>query len=252
MPNRCAIQAELVRCVKIVSTDVAELSGLGAKMSLGISEAVHRAISYAQLAAMSDESLMAQLKEGNGDALAVLFDRYHRLVVKIAIRILRDAAEAEDLMQTVFLEIFRSASQFDPARGTAKIWLLQCVYHRGFNRRHYLNLRGIYLRPEEPASASTRKEPAIGHNKSLNVLESARAIKQALKHLNKAQRTAVELAYYEGLTMHEIAERTGESFDSVRHHYYRGLEKLRSVLCRVPDAGLKSSSAEEPIPHVQS
>ncbi len=219
-------------------------------MSLGISEAVQRAVSHAQLVAMSDESLMVQLKAGNGDALAVLFDRYHRLVVNIAIRILRDAAEAEDLMQTVFLEIFRSASQFDPARGTAKIWLLQCVYHRGFNRRQYLNLRGIYLRPEE-SSTSTRKEPTIAHNRSLNVVESARAVKQALNHLNKAQRIAVELAYYEGLTMHEIAERTGESFDSVRHHYYRGLEKLRSVLCRAPEAGLKSSSAEEPIPNVQ-
>jgi RNA polymerase sigma-70 factor (ECF subfamily) len=199
---------------------------------------------------MSDEVLMVQLKEGNGDALAALFDRYHRLVMKIAIRILRDAGEAEDLVQAVFLEIFRSASQFDPARGTTKVWMLQCVYNRGFNRRQYLNLRGIYLRPEE--SVPRPNESVIGHNRSLDVLESARAVKQALGHLNTSQRKTLELAYYDGLTMHEIAERTGQSLDSVRHHYYRGLEKLRSVLCGASDARQKSSSAEEPIPHVQS
>jgi RNA polymerase sigma-70 factor (ECF subfamily) len=224
--------------------------GSDAKSSPMLPEVVHRRFSYAELVPMSDEALMVQLKNGNEDALAVLFDRYHRLVLKIAIRILRDAGEAEDLMQSVFLEIFRSASQFDPSRGTTKIWMLQCVYHRSFNRRQYLNLRCIYLRPEE--SIPARKDTTIGHNRSLDVLESARAIKQALGHLNRAQRTALELAYYEGLTMHEIAERTGKSFDSVRHDYYRGLEKLRSVLCDPSDARLKSSSSEEPIPHVQS
>jgi RNA polymerase sigma-70 factor (ECF subfamily) len=216
----------------------------------GHASAVCSQTSYAKLVLMSDEALMVELKEGNGDALAVLFDRYHRLVMKIAIRILRDAGEAEDLMQSVFLEILRSASQFDPARGTTKVWLLQCVYNRGFNRRQYLNLRGIYLRPEE--SIPRQNDSAVGHNGYLDVLESARAIKQALGHLTKAQRTALELAYYDGLTMHEIAERTGDSLDSVRHHYYRGLDKLRTVLCAPSDARQRSSSAEEPIPHVQS
>ena len=168
--------------------------------------------------------------------------------MKIGIRILRDVGEAEDLMQSVFLEIFRSACQYDPARGTAKVWMLQCVYHRGFNRRQYLNLRGIYLRPEE--SICPRKDAAIGQNRSLSVLESSRAIKQALGHLKKAQRRTLELAYYEGLTMHEIAERTGESFDRVRHHYYRGLEKLRSVLSDASDPRPKLSSSKEPIQNV--
>jgi RNA polymerase sigma-70 factor (ECF subfamily) len=223
---------------------------LDAKLCLEPPESGSRKIGFAQLALMSDNALMVHLKEGNGDALAVLFDRYHRLVMKVAIRVLRDAGEAEDLMQSVFLEIFRSASQFDPAKGSTKVWMLQCAYHRGFNRRQYLNLRGIYLRPEY--GASPRKETPLGQPGSLDAMESAHAIKQALGHLNKAQRTALELAYYEGLTMHEIAERTGESFDNVRHHYYRGLEKLRSILCGASDGHLKPSSSEEPIPHVQS
>jgi RNA polymerase sigma-70 factor (ECF subfamily) len=128
----------------------------------------------------------------------------------------------------VFLEVFRSASLFDPARGTTKVWLLQCAYHRGFNRRQYLNLRGICPGPGQPFPI--KENPASGYYRSLAGLESARAVNEALEHLNDAQRTAIELAHYEGLTMHEIAEVTGDSFHNVRHHYYRGLKKLKSVL----------------------
>jgi DNA-directed RNA polymerase specialized sigma24 family protein len=80
-------------------------------------------LQYAELAKVDDETVMRHLQLGQRDALAVLFDRYHRLVMNIASRILRDAGEAEDLMQSVFLEIFRSAAQFDPAKGTTRVWL---------------------------------------------------------------------------------------------------------------------------------
>jgi RNA polymerase sigma-70 factor (ECF subfamily) len=182
---------------------------------------------YAELVRLSDEILMQRLRDGHHDALAVLFDRYHRLVLNIALRILRDAGEAEDLMQSVFLEIFRCAAQFDPARGTVKVWILQYAYHRGFNRRQYLSLRGIYDHQED--LALLERSSAAWQVKSLGEVESAQAVRQALKHLNKAQRSTLELAFYEGLTMREIAGPTGESFDSVRHHYYRGLEKLKAV-----------------------
>ena len=74
-----------------------------------------RPLQYAELAPLSDEVLMAHLQAGHHDALAVLFDRYHRLVLTVALRILREAGEAEDLMQSVFLEIFRCAAQYDAA-----------------------------------------------------------------------------------------------------------------------------------------
>jgi len=225
-------------------------------MSLGPSSnqaggegAAHSVFSYAELALHSDEALMAHLQEGHHDALAVLFDRYHRLALKVALRILRDTGEAEDLVQSVFLEILRCAAQFNPARGSAKVWILQYVYHRGFNRRQYLNLRGIYLPPERPAPA--RKDAITNYSKSPDALISSRTVEQALRHLNKLQRKTLEMAFYEGLTMHEIAESTGESFDSVRHYYYRGLEKLRSILCEGSDPRLKLSSSEKRIPHVQ-
>lgn len=97
-----------------------------------------------QMKSLSDEELMTQVQAGHGDALAILFNRYHRLVLSIALKILRDPGEAEDVMQNVFLEIFRAAAQFDPAKGTTKMWLLQYAYHRSINRRRHLNTRYFY------------------------------------------------------------------------------------------------------------
>src|SRR4029077_13762630 len=145
----------------------------------------------------------------------------------------------EDLMQSVFLEIFSSAVQFDQTRGSTKAWILQYAYHRSFNRRQYLNLRGIYERPED--SIRTDETVAETNPKTLGVLESARAAQQALDRLNTMQRKILELVFYEGFTMHEIAQTTGESFDSIRHHYYRGLEKLRCILCEASGTRLKTS-----------
>jgi RNA polymerase sigma-70 factor (ECF subfamily) len=192
---------------------------------------------------------MLHLQLGRHDALAVLFDRYHRLVMTIALRILRDAGEAEDLMQAVFLEVFRSSAQFDPARGTTKVWLLQFAYHRSFNRRHYLSLRGLY---ERPSKAEGDSEPALARNaQSHSAMESSHLVKEALGSLNGAQRKVLELAFYEGLTMREIAEKTGDSFDSVRHYYYRGLEKLRTLLCSERESELDPSSPGERVPHAK-
>jgi RNA polymerase sigma-70 factor, ECF subfamily len=212
-------------------------------------EVPKRPLLYADLSSLSDEDLMVRLREGHHDALAVLFDRYHRMVMSVALRILRNAAEAEDLTQSVFLEIFRSMAKFDAARGTVKVWILQYAYHRGFNRRQYLNLRGFYERSDD--FATDRRSHMAGNATSLGMIESAQVAQQALKQLNKAQRRTLELAFYEGLTMHEIAAKDGESFDSVRHNYYRGLEKLRLLLCDATEARLKSSYPKERIPHVQ-
>jgi RNA polymerase sigma-70 factor (ECF subfamily) len=205
---------------------------------------------YNELVSLSDEDLLTSLRDGHNDALAVLFDRYCRLVMSIALRILRDAGEAEDLVQSVFMEIFRSAAQFDPAKGTAKVWIIQYAYHRGFNRRQYLNLRGLY----DPAQKLAAADGSIPSSNlaSLDPMESARAVRQALAQLNRAQKRTLELAFYEGLTMNEIAERTHESFHSVRHHYYRGLEKLRSILHKTTEDSLESTSAIKGLHHVQS
>src|SRR5207302_6857929 len=97
-----------------------------------------------ELKRLSDEFLMTHLQAGHADVLAIIFDRYYHLILSVAMKILRDVGEAEDLMQTVFLEIFKSAAQFDPSRGTLKVWILQYAYHRGMSRRQHLNVRNFY------------------------------------------------------------------------------------------------------------
>jgi RNA polymerase sigma-70 factor (ECF subfamily) len=193
---------------------------------------------------------MAHLQQGHSDALAQLFDRYHGLVFGVASRILRDNGEAEDIVQAVFLEIFQAAAQYDRLKGSARIWILQYAYHRSFNRRRYLILRGFYERAD--ASGPVRECTPASYGESLDRVETVKTLQEAFRHLTKAQRHTLELAFYEGLTMREIEQRTGWSVDNVKHHYYRGLEKLRSVLCEKFSDRSLSSSPGEFVAHVQS
>src|SRR5262252_3899063 len=112
---------------------------------------------FAELSRLSDEEEMVHLQAGVDDALAVLLLRYHRLILSISVKILRDAGEAEDCAQAIFFELFRSAGQFDPARGTTKVWLLHCVYHRAINRKRYLRTRQFYSASD--GAASLAREP---------------------------------------------------------------------------------------------
>jgi RNA polymerase sigma-70 factor (ECF subfamily) len=186
-------------------------------------------ITYSVLKDFSDEVLMAYVAAANHDALAVLFDRYQGAVFRVAMQVLRNPHEAEDLLQVVFLELMRNAGKFDAGKGTARVWILQCVYHRAFDRKRYLNRRGAYDVIDNETSLNG---PAEERNEAstLSAMDSARLVQQAMAHLSEAQRKTIEMAFFDGLTMHEIADKTGETFANVRHHYYRGLEKMRAVL----------------------
>lgn len=182
---------------------------------------------YAQLLELSDESILVEISAGNIDAFAVLFKRYHRLVHVIALNILRDGSEAEDITQDVFLEIYRKLGQFDPSRGTVKVWLLQYAYSRSINRRNYLLVRQVHNRiglehVDEPES--------LWSSSRLPVQEAEQLANQALAELPEAQRKTIQMFFFEGLTFKEIALRRSETFSNVRHHYYRGLKRLRSFL----------------------
>ncbi len=198
---------------------------------------------FAKLKGLDDSELMAQLQGGCNDALAVLFDRYHRLVLSIALKIVRDPGEAEDVMQSVFLEIFRSMAQFDPAKGTTKVWILQYAYHRAINRRQHLNARNFYNQAnlDEVETRLTEAASTLG---GFTHHELTHLLRQALATLNGPQKKVVELASYNGLSMREIADKMGDSLSNVRHHYYRGLEKLRSFVGRTREKGKTPSSDE--------
>jgi RNA polymerase sigma-70 factor (ECF subfamily) len=189
---------------------------------------------FAKLKVLSDAELMAHLQAGCSDALAVLFDRYHRLVLSIALRIVRDPGEAEDVTQSVFMEIFRSVAQFDPAKGTTKVWILQYAYHRAINRRQYLNAREFYDQTsmDEVETRVPGPAPTLG---GFAPDELKHLLRQGLATLSDAQKQVVELVSYDGLSMQEIANKTGDTLMNVRHHYYRGLQHLRSFIEHTPE-----------------
>lgn len=171
----------------------------------------------------SEEQLMRALQSGEGNALSVIFDRYHRLVLVTALRILNDIGEAEDVMQSVFFEIFQKAAQFDPAKGTLSKWILQYAYHRSINRKNYLALRQFQkFDVFDPDLLATNVSPPAQ--------EVARLAREVLELLNARQREVMELVFFREMTLQEIATQTKQSFGAVRHHYYRGLRHLRNLL----------------------
>lgn len=193
---------------------------------------------WANVQEVSDDDLVKYWLCGNDDAFAAIVDRYQRLVFSIAVRIVRDEAEAEDVVQTVFLDIFKQVGKFDPSRGILKVWVMQYAYSRSMNYRHRLEQRQFYSSVElselKPSDVATRS----GGRNALSSGEAARLMEQALAQLNERQREVVELIYFEGLKFAEAVEKTGESMPQVRHNYYRGLTKIRDFI------ESKSSSGE--------
>jgi RNA polymerase sigma-70 factor (ECF subfamily) len=187
-------------------------------------------LSPSRLRTLTDEDLMAALRMGCNDALAVLFERHSPLVFRIARAILRDDGEAEETVQRVFLDVFKAANQFNPDRGTFKTWLLQYAYHRSINRRQHLESNRFYSRDELDELALEKFSYGAGHLLCLPPQEVVYLVEQVLATLESRQRRVIELTYFEGLTADEIATKTGDTASSVRHNLYRGLAKLRKVL----------------------
>jgi RNA polymerase sigma-70 factor (ECF subfamily) len=142
------------------------------------------------------------------------------------LRIVRDPGEAEEVVQTVFLDIFRAAASFDPRKGILKVWVLQYAYHRALHRKRHLVANQFYRREEIEAAIET------GTNRLLSgeLPETKRLAQQMLAKLKPRQRTVLEMTYYEGLTAEEIAARLGESVNVVRHDLHRSLRALRNEL----------------------
>jgi RNA polymerase sigma-70 factor (ECF subfamily) len=159
------------------------------------------------LAKLSDEELLGYVRLGRPDALAILFDRYHRLVFDVAVRIVRDPGEAEVVVQTVFLDIFRAMANFGSHKGILKVWLLQYAYHRALHRKRHLVSNHFYRWESLEAAIE------LGSGRPLwgELPEAVRLAEQMLENLKPAQRQVVEMTYYEGLTAEEIARRLGES-----------------------------------------
>jgi RNA polymerase sigma-70 factor (ECF subfamily) len=203
--------------------------------------------SWAELQEASDPELVTHWMCGNDDAFAVIVGRYQRLVFSVAVRIVKDEDEAEDVVQIVFLDILRDAGKFDPSRGTLKVWLLQYAYGRSMTRRLHLERRHFYSNVDiDELKATETSARAVSRN-ALSPGEAARLVEEALAHLNDRQREAIDLIYFQGLKFIEAVQRTGETLPQIRHHYYRGLAKIRDFIeSKHTSAETQSSPATAP------
>ncbi len=174
----------------------------------------------------SDEEVMARLQSNDSAALEILFGRYARLVLAIARGIVRDSGEAEDVVQEAFFYLYKKSMLFDGSKGSAKNWITQIALHRALDRKSYLARRGFYSGTDigalgDTLLGETDLDREIGAK--LNRVQLERAFEQ----LPEMQRLTLELFYFEGLDLREISTNLNEPLGNSRHHFYRGLERLR-------------------------
>jgi RNA polymerase sigma-70 factor, ECF subfamily len=178
----------------------------------------------------SDECLIAGLCAGDRDALGILFGRYARLTRSVAARILRDTAEAEDLVQDLFLYIQRKCGIFDSSKSTARSWIVQMAYHRALDRRRYLQSREFYAQPIQSNSAEVVWKPTTESDYSAEAVFGRNGLEKLVNALSADQRETLRLHFFEGYTLVEISERLAQPLGNVRHHYYRALDRLRKEM----------------------
>jgi len=190
-----------------------------------------------QLDSRSDGDLIELFKIGSKEAMDVLYSRYRRLVLSTSLRILRNHAEAEDIVQDVFLEICKRAELFDPARGSVRLFILQYAYSRSLDRRKYLALRHSNGHSSNGNTNQVHREFERDCSPSaLDILtfeERRHMIGEALETLSPKQREVFRLICSQGLLIKEIAEQLRETEGNVRHYYHRGLKKLRQELWKL-------------------
>jgi len=180
----------------------------------------------------TDETILERIREGDRDALALLFRRYARPVRNVGQRILRDKAEAEDLVQEVFLYIHRKSALFDSSKGSASSWIVQVAYTQALLRRRRLKSQGFYLSgiTDKPAECDPGGDRGAHYDQTVEGLFGRIGWRTVLESLTEDQRETLRLHFFEGYTFEEIAEKLGQSYGNVRNHHYRGLEKVRKHL----------------------
>jgi len=169
---------------------------------------------------------MSSVVANDSGALRLLINRYSRLVLRIALRILHDYGEAEEVVQEVFLYVHQKAVLFDASKGTGRGWIVQLAYHRAFDRRTYLARRGFYAGTDVDSLTDT----LLGEtdlDRKIGLQLSRTQLEKAFEELPERQRRTLELFYFGGLELREISERLDEPLSRVRHYYYRGLNRLR-------------------------
>ncbi len=176
-----------------------------------------------------DEQLLRKVAEGNRSAFGALYDRFSTPVYSLALKMLANEAEAQDLVQEVFLSVWNKASTFRPEKGAAFSWVVAQARHRAIDRIRSMRRRGQLVEanlPELEPSGSVVSSSA--ENAGLN--ERGRHVRAALDQLSEEQRKVLRLAFFEGLTQVEIAEKLAQPLGTIKARAHRGLVRLRAIL----------------------
>lgn len=188
---------------------------------------------------VDDEQLLYLVGLGDKEALCTLFERYSSLALGIGTKILRDRCEAEDLVQDIFLNLFRKSNSFDPQKGAARTWMVQFIHRRAFNRRVYLTRRHYYDNADESVLLRSAHGDGELEDKIATRLAGER-LRQDLEQLAEKQRFTLELFFFEGYSLREISEQTGDPLQNTRHYYYRGIQNLKKQSASVTISTRKS------------
>ena len=170
--------------------------------------------------AAGETRLIARIRAGEPQAMGELYDRYSKVVYGVALRVLQDTAAAEDVLQDVFLQLWRNPDAFDASRGSMAAWLAVIARHRAIDRVRQ-------RRPEtdiEDCVIASGVDLRDETERAL-VVEKVRGV---LAEMNAPQRTALEMAFFQGLTHTEIAEKTGEPLGTIKTRIRTGLQQLRA------------------------
>ncbi|HJY34678.1 MAG TPA: sigma-70 family RNA polymerase sigma factor [Vicinamibacterales bacterium] len=176
----------------------------------------------------SDQAALARMARGEGDAVAELYDRHARPIYSLALRILGDATEAEDIVQEVFSQAWKQAARYSASRGAVAAWLMTLARSRAIDRLRAKRARPGDVSDERVAGQLVDAGPPA--DSLVLSSEQVARVRAALDELPLLQRAAIELAYYEGLTHAEIADRLEQPLGTVKTRIRLAMLKLRDVL----------------------
>lgn len=181
-------------------------------------------------AGTGDPELIAAIREGDESAFRGLFRRYAPTAQALAHRIVRQSSLAEEIVQEVFLAVWRNPTAHDPARGSVKSWLMGMVHHRSVDvvRREEAQRR----RAEQaiPDAVDLTDDPGITVPEEIGLPEERKVVRHALEDLPADQRQVLELMYFGGLSQRRIAEELSLPLGTVKSRSLLGMRRLRSAL----------------------
>ena len=181
----------------------------------------------------ADGELIARAAQGEERAIGLLYDRYGPVLYAVAYRIVGQRADAEEVVVEAFAQAWRDAPRFDAGRGSVAGWLTMIARSRALDlvrarsRRDRITASAAADRPDAPPAMSEFRSDPGG---ALDYDERRRQVRQALETLSPPQRQAIELAYFEGLSQSEIAERLQEPLGTIKTRIRLGMQKLRDAL----------------------